>query len=351
MKIELSRKIMIEDYTRPYIIAEIGANHNGDMALARKMIDAAKKSGADAVKFQSWTTESLIAKEEYERNQSYNDSPKKHFGSLYEMVKKYYLRADQHKELFDYCKSVDILFCSTVFSEQEVDMLEELGVAFHKVASMDINNLLLLKHIASTKKPVLLSTGMAEIHEIEQAVKTIENEGNNSIVLLHCVSLYPPSYEDLNLNNIKMFRKYFGYPVGFSDHTLGNAISLAAAALGACVIEKHFTTDKNLPGWDHEISADPMELEIIAKESKSISLSLGSYDRVISSAEEEKIKKFRRSLVLKTDLDAGSIITINDLTAKRPGTGIPPDKINNVIGRSVKRSMRYDEVLHEEDLE
>tara|TARA_B100000315_G_scaffold255043_1_gene297402 strand:- start:471 stop:1526 length:1056 start_codon:yes stop_codon:yes gene_type:complete len=350
MKIGLTEDILIENYSQPYIIAEIGANHNGDMALAMQMIDAAKKSGADAVKFQSWTTESLIAKEEYENNQSYDDSPKKHFGSLYEMVEKYYLRTDQHKELFDYCENMDISFISSAFSEQEVDILEELGVAFHKVASMDINNLFLLKHIASTKKPVVLSTGMADLKEIELAVKTIENEGNNSIVLLHCVSLYPPCYEDINLNNIKMLREHFGYPVGFSDHTLGYAVSLAAAALGACVIEKHFTTDKYLPGWDHEISADPTEMEILARESKHIAISLGTYERTLSSAEKEKRKKFRRSLVLTRNLKAGDVVRRSDLTAKRPGTGVSPDKSDRIIGKTVKRDMESDELVREEDV-
>tara|TARA_B100001971_G_C18125206_1_gene501662 strand:- start:120 stop:1067 length:948 start_codon:yes stop_codon:yes gene_type:complete len=314
------------------------------------MIDAAKKCGTDAVKFQSWTTESLIAKEEYERNQSYDDSPKKHFGTLYEMVKKYHLSVDQHKELFDYCNSVDICFCSTAFSSQEVNMLEELGVSFHKVASMDINNPFLLKHIASTKKPVVLSTGMADLNEIELAVKTIENEGNNSIVLLHCVSLYPPRYEDINLNNIKMLRKHFGYPIGFSDHTLGYAVSLAAAALGACVIEKHFTTDKYLPGWDHEISADPTEMEIIARESKHIAISLGAFERTHASAEKEMKKKFRRSLVLTRNLKAGDVVRQSDLTAKRPGTGVPPDKTDRIIGKTVKRDMESDELVREEDV-
>lgn len=340
----------VKSFSIPYVIAEIGANHNGDMNLAKKMIDSAKQCGCDAVKFQSWTPDSLIAKEEYDRNQQYNDSPQKHFGSLKEMVEKYYLRPEQHRELKRYCDKIGIEFCSTPFSEDEADLLEELGVPFYKIASMDINNPILLKHVAGKGKPIILSTGMASLAEIENAIKTIESEGNHQMILLHCIAIYPPAYEDINLNNIPMLCQTFGYPVGFSDHTIGISIPLASVALGSCVIEKHFTLDKDLPGWDHAVSANPEEMKVIVEESRNIARAMGTYQRVVSQAEEEKKLKFRRSIVVNKDLKEGHILTLDDLTFKRPETGIRPDEVLYVIGRAIKSDMSCDDVLYWENL-
>lgn len=341
---------MITTQKYPYIIAEIGANHNGDMNLAKTMIRLAFEAGCDAVKFQSWTPSSLIANEEYDRNQKYDDSPKKHFGSLQEMVEKYYLREEQHFELKHFCDEIGIDFCSSPFSIAEVDLLIKLNVPFIKVASMDVNNHTLLKHIAKQHKPVVLSTGMATLAEIDSAVKIIVNEGNREIVLLHCISIYPPKYEDINLRNIPMMQEAFGLPVGFSDHTLGISIPLASVALGATVIEKHFTSDKNLPGWDHEISADPGEMKAIVVESRNICDSLGASNRRISEAEEQKKLKFRRSIVLNREISEGDVIREEDLTFKRPGTGIRPDEMSYVVGRKVNRRMQADELLRWHDL-
>ncbi|MCK4527550.1 N-acetylneuraminate synthase family protein [candidate division WOR-3 bacterium] len=340
----------VKDFSIPYIIAEIGANHNGDMDLAIKMIDAAKTCGCHAVKFQSWTPDSLIAKEEYDRNQQYNDSPKKHFGSLKEMVEKYYLRPEQHRELKHYCDKIGIEFCSTPFFEDEADLLEELGVHFYKIASMDINNLSFLKHVAGKGKPIVLSTGMASLAEIENAVKAIEDEGNRQIILLHCIAIYPPAYEDINLNNIPMLRQTFGYPVGFSDHTIGISIPLASVALGSCVLEKHFTLDKDLPGWDHEVSANPEEMRMIVAESRNIVKSLGTFRRTVSQAEEEKKVKFRRSIVTNAHLKKGHKITSTDLSFKRPGSGISPDESDYVIGRTLNKDIEGDELIRWDDL-
>lgn len=334
----------------PYIIAEIGANHNGDMKLAKQIIQSAKDCGADCVKFQSWNTESIIAKEEYDRNQSYNDSPKKHFGSLKDMVEKYYLRREQHYELKEYCNELSIDFASSPFSNAEVDLLVDLDVPFIKVASMDINNYLFLEYIALKMKPVILSTGMADLAEIEKAIKIIEDTGNKEIILLHCISIYPPKYENINLRNIGMLKTTFGYPVGFSDHSLGTAIPLAAVSLGSCVIEKHFTLDKDLPGWDHEISADPNELGEIVRESHNIVKALGTTRRIVGQEEIAKRMKFRRSLVLSREMKAGEIITENDLLSKRPGTGITPEEVKYVVGRRLKRDYEVDELIRWEDI-
>ena len=350
MKIQLTRKKEIYNYCSPYIIAEIGANHNGDMDLAKKMIDSAIECGCDAVKFQSWNKKSLISNTGYKQNTIFNDSKKKHFGSLEEMVDKYYLRKEQHFELKNYSKSKSIDFCSTSFSKEEVDLLNEVDVEFYKVASMDINNYPLLQYVAQFNKPILLSTGMANLGEIEKAVKIIENEGNSKIVILHCVAIYPPENKDLNLKNITMLQNTFGYPVGFSDHSLGFVASLTSVALGACVIEKHFTTDKSLPGWDHEISSSPEEMKKIVESSKIIYQVLGNLKRTVSKNEEEKKKVFRRSIVLNKNLKAGDIIKEEDISLKRPGTGFSPDEIKFVIGKKLKRDFEADYLLTKDDI-
>jgi len=346
MKVQLSPKKEVYNFCEPYIIAEIGANHNGDMELAKQMIDSAVECGCDAVKFQSWTPQSLIAKEEYDRNQSYDDSPKKHFGSLKEMVEKYYLRDDQHEELKQYCLQKGVDFCSSPFSKQEVDLLVQLDVPFLKIASMDINNIPFLKYAAKTMKPIVVSTGMSTLAEIETAVQTIKNEGNNNIVLLHCISIYPPKDKDIHLRNITMLQQAFDLPIGFSDHSFGASIPLASVALGACVIEKHFTLDKDLPGWDHEISANPVEMKTICEDSKKIAAALGKVFRTVSDEEEQKKSKFRRSIVSSKKLKKGDIITETDLAYKRPGTGIPPNEYSYLIGRKLNTNLEEDSLFN-----
>lgn len=341
----------IKNFGQPYIIAEIGANHNGDMDLAMSIIDSAVECGVDAVKFQSWTDKSLIAQSEYDSNQTYNDSGKKHFGSLRQMVEAYYLRDEQHHLLKEYCDKKGIVFCSTPFSNEEADLLYDIGVPFFKVASMDINHIRLLKDIAQKGKPVILSTGMATLSEIETAVRTIETQGNKDIIILHCVSVYPPDSKDIHLHNITSLQKIFpDYPIGFSDHTIGVSIPIAAVALGAAVIEKHFTIDKNLPGWDHEISADPDEMKFIVEQSQIVNAALGRFERTISAAEQHKKTKFRRSIVLTRDMRKGEVISKSDITFKRPGTHIRPDEEKYVIGRRINRNMCNDELLDWDDL-
>ena len=350
MKIQLTKKKIIYNYCSPYIIAEIGANHNGDMDLAKKMIDSAIECGCDAVKFQSWNKKSLISNTGFKENTIFTDSKKKHFGSLEEMVDKYYLRKEQHFELKNYCTSKSVDFCSTPFSKEEVDLLNELDVEFFKIASMDINNYPLLQYIAQFNKPILLSTGMANLGEIEKAVTIIEKERNSKIVILHCIAIYPPENKDLNLKNITMMQNTFGYPVGFSDHSLGFVAPLTSVALGACVIEKHFTTDKDLPGWDHAISANPEEMKKIVEGSKIVQESLGNFKRTVSKAEEEKKKAFRRSIVLNKSLKAEDVIREEDISLKRPGTGFSSDEIKFVVGKKLKRDFEADCLLTKDDI-
>lgn len=334
----------------PYVIAEIGANHNGDMDLARKMIASAKECGAHAAKFQSWTDKSLISQEEYNRNQSYAGSKKKHFGSLQDMAGKYYLRSDQHHELKKYCDEIGIDFCSTPFSMDEADLLEELDVPFYKIASCDLNNWPLLHHVARKNKPVILSTGMADIGEIDAAVKILENEGVDEIAILHCIAIYPPEAKDIHLNNITMLAQTFKYPIGFSDHSLGSTIPLAAVALGARIIEKHFTLDRDMEGWDHDISANPQEMKVICDGCKVIPLALGNHERIVAQAELEKRIRFRRSIVAKRELKAGHVITEKDIDYKRPATQIPPNQSEFVIGRSLKNNLKPDALIKWSDL-
>ncbi len=333
----------------PYVIAEIGSNHNGDMDVCRCLIEAAAEAGADAVKFQSWSESSLISEEEYVRNTEYADK-KRHFGPLRDMVRAYQLTPEQHHLAHARCKETGVAFCSTPFSSEEVDLLETLDVPFYKVASMDVGYLPFLRYVAQKKRPLLISTGMATLSEIERAVSVARAEGNDKIVLLHCVSSYPPDPASVNLRNIPMLHQAFDVPVGFSDHTLGTAILFAAIALGACVIEKHFTLDKDMAGWDHAISVDPSELRVIVEKGKEIFTSLGITQRVVSPAEIEKRKRFRRSLVARLSLPAGHRLREEDLTAKRPGTGIAPEELAYVLGRKLAASVVADQVLCWNDL-
>jgi N-acetylneuraminate synthase len=333
----------------PFVIAEIGSNHNGDMNLCRQLIDAAAEAGADAVKFQSWTESSLIAEEEYARNTEYADK-KRHFGSLRDMVRAYQFTAAQHREAKAHCRERGILFCSTPFSNAEADLLEELDVPLFKIASMDVTNIPFLRYVARKHRPMIISTGMATLGEVEEAVSTVRAEGNHEIALLHCVSIYPPDPAAIHLRNIATLRSAFDVPTGFSDHTLGIAIPLAAIALGACVIEKHFTLDKEMPGWDHAISADPAEMRRIVEDGRSVCAALGNSARTVSEAEMEKRKKFRRSIVIKRAFSRGHILSEDDLSAKRPGTGIAVSEMKYVIGRTLARDLQADQVIGWKDL-
>jgi len=328
----------------PFIVAEIGSNHNGDMSLCREIIDAAVRVGADAVKFQSWTEDTLISEEEYQRNTEY-DNKKKHFGTLREMVREYQFTPDQHREIQQYCTQKGITFCSSVFSEQEADLLEELGVPFYKIASMDINNLPLLEYVARKGRPMIVSTGMATMGEIEQAVNTVRGAGNDQIVLLHCVSVYPPDMDLVNLRNMGTLRRAFEVPVGFSDHTLGTAIPLAAIARGACFVEKHFTIDKDLPGWDHAISSNPEELETIVESGEEIDRALGSTIRTVSQPEREKRIQFRRSAIAQESLSEGQELSRDKIAFKRPGSGIVPDEFEYAEGRTLAESVEEGHVI------
>ncbi len=332
----------------PYIIAEIGSNHNGDMALCRRLIDAALAAGADAVKFQSWTKNSLISRAEYDRNTRYAADSRA--PTLEQAVEQYQLTADRLREVTDYSRDQGIVTFSSCFSRAEVDLLEDLGAPAYKIASMDVNHLPLLEHVAATGKPVLLSTGMATLAEVERALQVLQANGSGPVAVLHCVSIYPCPPELVNLRQLDTWRQAFGVPVGFSDHTMGTAVPLAAVALGACILEKHFTLDRNLEGWDHSISADPAELRDLVQGSRAVAAALGSPARHLSSAELEKRKAFRRRMVATRPLRQGERLTSADVEFKRPGTGIQPDELSYAVGRALRRDVAAEEELEWGDL-
>lgn len=339
-----------KEFDRPYVIAEIGANHNGDMELAKKMIDVAKECGADCVKFQSWSKDSIFSKKVYDDNYFLRDDYRNRTDyTLESIVDKYHIGIEQHKMLKEYCDSIGIEFNSTPFAKAEVDLLvDELKVPFVKVASMDLNNIPFLEYIANKKVPVIISTGLCEVSDVSDAVKTLYENGCPEVILLHCVSIYPPEDTQVNLNNIDMLRQTFGCKVGYSDHTLGTIAPIMSIAKGVCIIEKHFTLDKNMVGWDHKISANPDELKQICKAAKVGYKMLGSYTKVVNENKERR-DAFQRSIVAARPIKKGEVITAEDLDYKRPGSGIPPKYYRFLIGKTAKRDLQYDEIIQMED--
>lgn len=351
MKIKITKNKYVGDEEEPYIIAELGSNHNGDMDLAKKLILAAKESGADCVKFQSWSKETIFSRIKYQENFFLADDYRNRDDyNLEQIVDAYAISEKQLLEMNEYSKEVGIDCTSTPFSRKEVDFLiDSMSSPFIKVASMDLNNYPFLDYISRKGKPVILSTGLSELHEIDRAIQTIENAGNNQIILLHCISIYPAPDEDVHLNNIDSLQKIYPYPVGFSDHSLGFSIPLASVVKGACLIEKHFTLDKEMEGWDHKVSASPQEMKIITQESKRIFKALGSY-RLTSPEDEQRKNEFRRSIVTSRACKKGEVLSVADLDAKRPGTGIPPGDLSYVLGRTLKQDLSADQLLTWDDL-
>ncbi|NNE84491.1 MAG: hypothetical protein HKN28_11030 [Alphaproteobacteria bacterium] len=323
-----------------YVIAEIGANHNGDMEQARAHISAAKAAGADAAKFQSWGT-GLFAQSFYDEN-----------ADLKEAVAAYAVAESDMAALARYCGETEIDFASTPCSAPEMAALDALDPPFVKIASMDLNHDRMLIDAAKTGRPIILSTGFSTLGEIEHALTTLESVGHTDTVLLHCIAMYPPSEDGLiNLRNIEMLQDTFGYPVGYSDHTIGIEVTLAAIALGAVVIEKHFTLDKTLPGWDHAVSADPADMAIIASAARRIPAALGSRRRVVSDGERQNAAVMRRSIVAARDIRSGEILTEEHLEFRRPGTGISPNDAGRLLGRAVRRDIAGDTLLSDGDVE
>ena len=318
-----------------FIIAEVGVNHDGDISLARKLVDVAKEAGADAVKFQTFRTEELVTSSAKKAGYQKETTPSEE--SQYDMMRKLELSATDFKELFAYAQKRDILFLSSPFDKKSVDLLSELGVSAFKIPSGEITNFLLLKHVARKGKPIILSTGMATLGEVEKALEVIQEEGMDDIILLHCISSYPVKMEDMNLKTMETLGNAFKLPAGLSDHSLGIAIPIAAVALGACVIEKHFTPDKYHPGPDHGASLEPDELKQMIAAIRDVEKAMGDGIKRPTKEEEDNKMVARRSIVARVDIAEGTILTEKALSIKRPANGIEMKYMDVVVGRKARK--------------
>lgn len=326
-----------------FIIAEAGVNHNGSLDMAKHLIDKAFEAGADAVKFQSFKSEKVVSsiapKAEY---QLLTTNPNE---SQLDMIRTLELSVAAHQELQAYSHKQGILFISTPFDEESADLLEELKVPLFKIPSGEITNWHFLQYVARKGKPLIVSTGMSYLSEVEEALRVIRQAGCEQLVLLHCVSNYPTNPAEANLKAMHSMATALQVPVGYSDHTLGIEVSLAAVALGACVIEKHFTLDKNLPGPDHKASLDPQELKALVKGVRTVERALGNGLKQPTESEANTRAIARRSLAVKCDVTEGTVIQPEMLTALRPASGISPTLQELVLGRKVTRSLQAGQLI------
>jgi N,N'-diacetyllegionaminate synthase len=347
-KIRIAGKV-VGEHAPCFIIAEAGVNHNGNINLAKRLVDVAMKAGADAVKFQTFKAEDVVTKTaekaEYQKKTTGAE------GSQFVMIKKLEIEERDFEELFDYAYRKGIIFLSSPFDKRSVDLLDKLGVPAFKIASGEITNLPLIRYIARKGKPIILSTGMSTMAEIEEALRVINDEETKDIVLLHCVTSYPAKVENSNLRAMQTLRRAFKLPVGLSDHTIGITVPIAAVALGAAALEKHFTLDKNLPGPDHKASLTPEELNQMVMVVRQVEKAMGDGIKSPTEEEEEIKKVVRRSIVAKIDIPKGAFITEEMLDVKRPGTGVEPKYINEVIGVVARCRIQQDELLTMDKLE
>ncbi|WP_107695725.1 N-acetylneuraminate synthase [Campylobacter concisus] len=329
-----------------FIIAEAGVNHNGNMELAKKLIDAAVEAKVDAIKFQTFKTELCISKNakkaEYQVENTGNAKE-----SQFEMVKKLELTSQNHCELISYCKEKNITFLSTPFDSDSIKLLHELGLSTFKIPSGEITNLPYLRQIGGLNKKIILSTGMANLGEVEAAIEVLVKSGTKreNISLLHANTQYPTPMEDVNLKAMITLKNAFGLDVGYSDHTLGIEVDIAAVAMGAKIIEKHFTLDKNMPGPDHKASLEPDELAAMVRSIRNIELALGDGLKHFSKSESENIKIVRKSIVAKRDIKKGEIFSEQNICVKRPGDGISPIRWDEVIGQISQKDYKQDDLI------
>lgn len=340
---------LVGDGESCFIIAEAGVNHNGDVNLAKKLIDAAREAKADAVKFQSFKAENVVIRKAPKAK--YQKQTTGSAESQYEMIKKLELKEQDFKDLFDYAHRKGIIFLSSPFDKRSIDLLDKLGIPAFKIGSGEITNLPLISYIAQKGKPIILSTGMSTMAEIKEALQVINDEGTRDIVLLHCITSYPAKVESSNLRVMRTLKRAFKLPVGLSDHTIGITVPIAAVALGAAALEKHFTLDKNLPGPDHKASLTPEELNQMIIVVRQVEKAMGNGIKS-PTEEEEKIREVvRRSIVARVEISKGTLITEEMLDIKRPGTGIKPKYMNKVIGAVARCRIEQDELLTMNKLE
>lgn len=326
-----------------FIIAEAGVNHNGNIETAKKLVDAAVLAGADAVKFQTFKAENLVCK--YAQKAEYQLETTDEKESQFDMLKKLELTPEMHKLLLKYCHQKGIMFLSTPFDIESLYFLVQCGLEIIKIPSGEIMNYPYLKEVGRTGKKVILSSGMSTLNEVREAVRVLKENGSKAITVLHCNTQYPTPYVDVNLKAMLTLKKELKIEVGYSDHTQGIEVPIAAAALGASVIEKHFTLDRSMEGPDHKASLEPDELQVMVGAIRNIELALGSGEKTPSDSERKNISIARKSIVAKCDISAGEIFTSSNLTTKRPGTGISPMKWNEVIGQKAKRNFYEDELI------
>ena len=327
------------------IIGEAGVNHNGDLNIARKLIDVAVEAGVDMVKFQTFITEEGITGNAEKAKYQLSTTDKKE--TQFEMLKKLELDREAHEELIRHCNHKGIRFLSTAFDHPSIDLLNELNIPLYKVPSGEITNLPYLRHIGRMGKPVILSTGMATLKEVEDAVNVLRESGTpkGEITVLHCNTSYPTPMEDVNLKGMLTIRDELEVKVGYSDHTLGIEIPIASVAMGASVIEKHFTLDRGMEGPDHKASLDPCELKAMVNAIRNIENALGDGVKRPSSSEMKNKSMARKSIVAARDILEGEIFTKEDLVVKRPGTGISPMKWDEIIGTIAQRDFSKDEAI------
>ena len=332
-----------------FIIAEAGVNHNGSLEMANQMVDTACKAGADAIKFQTFAADRLVSptapKAKYQLRNTDADE------SQYEMLRRLELPEKAHLVLQNRCRERGIVFLSTPFDEMSADFLETLGIAAFKLPSGEITNINMIEYVARKGRPIILSTGMAVLEEVETAVKAIRRAGNPPLALLHCVSNYPAAPEDSNLRAMATLSAEFGVPVGYSDHTLGIEVALAAAALGACIIEKHFTLDGSLPGPDHQASIEPDGLAALIRGIHIVESAMGSGKKVPTPGECEIAAVARKSIVAAVAIPAGTVLTEKMLAVKRPGTGLSPTVLSQLIGRRARAPISPGDLITWEMLE
>lgn len=328
---------------RVYIIAEAGVNHNGNISTALELVDLAKESGADCVKFQTFTAERLVTK--IAEKADYQKVTTNRYQSQFEMLKSLELSKKDFKLLRDHCKRLSIDFVSTPFDVENIDFLFNLGIKIWKVPSGEITNLPYLTKIAELKKPVILSTGMSTLEEVSEAITILKKNGTEDISLLHCTTEYPTPFEDVNLNAMIAMKNYFNLPVGYSDHTMGIEVSIAAVAMGASIIEKHFTLDRTMIGPDHQASLEPKELKQMIESIRNIEKSLGDGIKRPADSEQKNIQVARKSIVAAKKIHKGDELTVDNLTVKRPGNGITPMKWYDILGKRASRDFEEDELI------
>jgi len=328
-----------------FIIAEAGVNHNGSIELAYKLIDIAVEAGADAVKFQTFKAENLVTKSADKAD--YQKQTTDESESQFEMIKKLELDFDIHKKLINYCKEKDIMFLSTPFDHESIDLLNELQLQIFKIPSGEITNLPYLRHIGLLNKKVFLSTGMSNLQEVGDALTVLINSGTlkENITVLHANTMYPTPMEDVNLNAMQTIHKEFGVAVGYSDHTLGIEVDIAAVAMGASIIEKHFTLDKAMEGPDHKASLEPEELKAMVSAIRNIEKALGRNEKILSPSEEVNINIVRKSIVANQNIKKGDLLTDKNIAAKRPGGGISPMRWDEIIGTVASKDYNTDELI------